>query len=194
MRVFAIRTIVFSLALLAVGCGEDDGEVAQNDASQAGAAVFPPQMHTWKDYEGRDVDLRDYQGKIVVLNFWATWCGPCRFEIPALVEMRNEYDPEQVAIIGVSLDQVSAEQAQPLLGKFVERYAINYPVVHDGKFELIRTYFKQNLNSVAVPMTYVFDQQGRLYRSHRGVPMGKDRRPDPRGVLSGDIEVLLARS
>ncbi|SVB60801.1 uncharacterized protein METZ01_LOCUS213655, partial [marine metagenome] len=68
------------------------------------------------------------------------------------------------------------------------------PIVHDGKFELIRTYFKKNLNSVAVPMTYVFDQQGRLYRSHRGVPMDKKRRPDPRGVLGEDIELLLARS
>ena len=51
------------------------------------------------------MDLRDYEGKVVLVNFWATWCGPCRYEIPALVEMSNEYDPEQVAIIGISLDQ-----------------------------------------------------------------------------------------
>ncbi len=194
MRVFAIRSFVCGLVLLATGCGEGESETAHQGAAPAGAAVFPPAVHTWKDYEGRDVDLRDYRGKIVVINFWATWCGPCRIEIPALVDMRAVYDPEQVAIIGVSLDQVPADKAQPLLGKFVERYEINYPIVHDGKFELIRTYFKKNLNSVAVPMTYVFDQQGRLYRSHRGVPMDKNRRPDPRGVLGEDIELLLARS
>ena len=188
MCLYAIRSLVCGLAFLSVGCGEGESE----SAAQTGGTVFPPAVHSWKDYEGRDVDLRDYQGKVVVLNFWATWCGPCRFEIPALVEMRKAYDPDEVAIIGVSLDQVPAEQAQPLLGKFIERYEINYPVVHDGKFELIRAFYTQNLSSVAVPMTYVFDRQGRLHSSHRGVPQ-KNGRPDPQGVLSEDIESILAR-
>jgi thiol-disulfide isomerase/thioredoxin len=190
MRVFAIGGLVCGLALWAMGCSEDETQAA----ALAGDKVFPPQLHEWKDFEGRDIDLSDYQGKIVVLNFWATWCGPCRYEIPALVQMRDEYDPEQVAIIGVSLDQVAADKAQPLLGKFVERFAINYPILHDSQAQLISTYYKQNLNTVAVPMTYVFDQQGRLYRTHRGVPTDKNRRPNPRSVLGEDIEKLLNRS
>ena len=71
MRVFAIRSFVCGLVLLATGCGEGESETAHQGAAPAGAAVFPPAAHTWKDYEGRDVDLRDYRGKIVVLNFWA---------------------------------------------------------------------------------------------------------------------------
>ena len=190
MRVFAIGGLVCGLALLALGCSEGETQAA----ASAEGKVFPPQHHEWKDFEGRDIDLRDYQGKIVLLNFWATWCGPCRYEIPALVQMRGEYNPEQVAIIGVSLDQVPADRAQPLLGKFVERFEINYPILHDSKAQLISTYHKQSLSTVAVPMTYVFDQQGRLYRTHRGVPTDKNRRPNPRSVLGEDIEKLLNRS
>ena len=130
---------------------------------------------------------------MVILNFWATWCGPCRYEIPALVQIREDYGPDEVAIIGVSLDQVPADKAQPLLGKFVERFEINYPILHDSRAELIKTYYKQNLNTVAVPMTYVFDQQGRLFRTHRGVP-SINRKPDPRGVISAEIDALLKRS
>ena len=191
MRVYAIRGLICSLVLWALGCGE--AEIAQKGAASAGPTVFPPQVHQWKDFEGKSVDLNDYKGKVVILNFWATWCGPCRYEIPALVQLREDYGPDEVAIIGVSLDQVPAHKAQPLLGKFVERFEINYPILHDSRAELIKTYYKQNLNTVAVPMTYVFDQQGRLFRTHRGVP-SINRKPDPRGVISAEIDALLKRS
>ena len=191
MRVYAIRGLICSLALWALSCGE--AEIAQAGAAPAGPPVFPPQFHQWKDFEGKSVDLNDYKGKVVILNFWATWCGPCRYEIPALVQIREDYGPDEVAIIGGSLDQVPADKAQPLLGKFVERFEINYPILHDSRAELIKTYYKQNLNTVAVPMTYVFDQQGRLFRTHRGVP-SINRKPAPRGDSSAEIDALLKRS
>ena len=191
MRIYAIRGLICSLTLWALSCGET--KIAQEGTAPIGPTVFPPQRHQWKDFEGKSVDLNDYKGKVVVLNFWATWCGPCRYEIPALVQIREDYDPDDVAIIGVSLDQVSSDKAQPLLGEFVERFDINYPILHDSQAQLIQTYYKQNLNTVAVPMTYVFDQQGRLFRTHRGVP-SIDRKPDPRGIISAEIDALLKRS
>lgn len=194
MRGFNIKGLICGLAFLAFGCGGSESEVVEQAAIQSGPAAFPPRVYEWKDYQGRPIDLRDYQGKIVVLNFWATWCGPCRYEIPDLVKIRDEYDPEQVAIIGVSLDQGPTDKVQSMLGKFVERFEINYPVVHDGKFELIREFYKKSLASVAVPMTFVIDQQGQVFRTHVGVPRDSKGKINPRGVLSKDIDILLARS
>ena len=187
MRIMAIKGLVSGLALLALGCGSPEPE-------PQGDKLFPPQAAEWSDYQGRSVDLRDYEGKVVLLNFWATWCGPCRYEIPALVDMSNEYDPEQVAIIGISLDQGPSERVLPLIDKFVEHLAINYPVIHDGQWELLRIFYKENLARMGVPLTFVFDRQGRVYKKYSGVPQDRSGRPNPRGVLGADIETLLARS
>ena len=181
----AIKGLAIGLALLASGCSSSE---PQKDK------LFPPQAAKWSDYQGQSVDLRDYEGKVVLVNFWATWCGPCRYEIPALVEMSNDYDPEQVAIIGISLDQGPPERVLPLIGEFVERLAINYPVVHDSQHELLRAFYKENLARVGVPLTFIFDRQGRVYKRHLGVPRDKSGRLNPRGVFSEDIETLLARS
>ena len=185
MRAMAIKGLVKGLALLALGCAPSEPQ---------GDKLFPPQSAKWNDYQGQSVDLRDYEGKVVLINFWATWCGPCRYEIPALVEMSNEYDPEQVAIIGISLDQGPTERVLPLIGEFVERLAINYPVVHDSQYELLRAFYKKNLATVPVPLTFIFDREGRMYKTHLGVPRDRSGRPNPRGVLGEDIETLLARS
>ena len=185
MCAMAIKGLVSGLALLALGCGAPEPQ---------GDKLFPPQSVQWTDYQGQSVDLRDYEGKVVLINFWATWCGPCRYEIPALVEMSNEYDPEQVAIIGISLDQGPTERVLPLIGEFVERLAINYPVVHDSQHELLRAFYKENLARVGVPLTVVFDRAGRVYKTHVGVPRDRSGRLNPRGVFGEDIETLLARS
>ncbi len=185
MCAMAIKGLVSGLALLMLGCGSSEPQADK---------LFPPQAAKWNDYQGQNVDLRDYEGKVVLVNFWATWCGPCRYEIPALVEMRTEYDPEQVAIIGVSIDLGPPERVLPLIGEFVERLAINYPVVHDGQYELLRAFYKGNLGQVSVPLTFIFDRQGRVYKKHIGVPRDKSGQLNPRGVFSEDIETLLARS
>lgn len=184
-----------ALAFL-IGCGQESAEVAEGgQKASAGVVAFPPaQFYQLKDHQGKTVDLRDYEGQIVLLNFWATWCGPCRYEIPDLVKMRADYDPEQVAIIGVSLDQGPEEQVRPLLGKFIDRYSINYPILLDGRGELVRQFFRRDLSSMAVPMTFVIDQQGHIYKEHVGVPRDSKGKYNPRGALSEDIEVLLARS
>ena len=72
--------------------------------------------------------------------------------------------------------------------------AINYPVVHDGQAELLRAFYKESLAQVGVPLTFIFDRQGRVYKRHLGVPRDKSGRLNPHGVFSEDIETLLARS
>jgi len=184
-------------AVLLASCGSQKSSTPQRvEATVAGQRVsFPPAKHfKLEDHRGQSVDLRDYKGRIVVLNFWATWCGPCRYEIPHLVEIRNSYDPKDVAIIGVSLDQGEVEQLRPVLKRFIEQYKINYPVVLDSKFELIRQYYREDLATLGVPTTFVIDRQGRVFRTHVGLPRDASGRPDPGRVLGEDIELLLKRS
>jgi peroxiredoxin len=79
---------------------------------------------TVKDMSGRDVKLSDYKGKVILLNFWATWCGPCKIEIPGFVELYNGYKDRGFVVLGISTDD-SPEQ----LRKFAREMNITYPVL-----------------------------------------------------------------
>ena len=161
---------------------------------QGGAPAFPPSAHyQLKDPRGRTLDLRDYRGKVVLLNFWATWCGPCRYEIPYLVELRKAYPQDKVAIIGVSLDRGDQAEVLPLLARFAEHTKINYPIIHDGEFELIREFFKGDMSTLGVPMTFLFDRQGKLQKTHVGVPQDAAG-ADPGTILAADVDAILGAS
>lgn len=75
--------------------------------------------------EGKSVRLSDLRGKAVLLNFWATWCGPCRIEMPWFVDLQNKYGGEGLQIIGVAMDEASKED----IAKFAKDMGINYPIL-----------------------------------------------------------------
>jgi thiol-disulfide isomerase/thioredoxin len=77
------------------------------------------------DLAGKRVHLRDYRGRLVVLNFWATWCGACNAEMPLLVDAEKEYGPRGVAFIGASLDDSKTKQQVP---EFISKYRVGFPV------------------------------------------------------------------
>ncbi len=79
---------------------------------------------TLKDVNGADVHLADFKGRPMLLNFWATWCTPCKAEIPWFVEFAETYEPQHLAVIGVSVDDAPAE-----IKGFAETYKINYPLL-----------------------------------------------------------------
>lgn len=79
---------------------------------------------TVKDMNGRDVRLSDYKGKVILLNFWATWCGPCKHEIPAFVELYNAYKDQGFVVLGISTDDTPAQ-----LKKFAQQMKMTYPVL-----------------------------------------------------------------
>ena len=78
---------------------------------------------TLKDLNGADVSLSDYKGKVVLVNFWATWCEPCRVEIPWLIEMQQKYGPQGFVILGVALDEEGKSVVAPFVAK--ERFDVN---------------------------------------------------------------------
>ncbi|MGA2117855.1 MAG: TlpA disulfide reductase family protein [Bryobacteraceae bacterium] len=94
-------------------------------AAVLAAADPKPSDLTLVDLSGKKVRLRDYRGKIVVLNFWATWCGPCREEMPMIVEAEKTWGPKGVTFIAISLDDNKTRKNIP---EFIERYHVDFPV------------------------------------------------------------------
>jgi peroxiredoxin len=78
-----------------------------------------------KDSTGETVQLSDYHGKVVLLNFWATWCGPCKIETPWLVELQNQYGSQGLQVVGVAMDDSGKDE----IAKFAKDMGVNYPVL-----------------------------------------------------------------
>jgi thiol-disulfide isomerase/thioredoxin len=108
-----------------------------------------------KDMNGQKVRLRDYRGKAVVLNFWATWCGPCKAELPMLVEAAKNYESRGVAFVAVSLDD---EKTRQLVPAFVSAHQITFPVWMGASGDDLA---KLGLGE-AVPATAFLDQDGHI--------------------------------
>jgi len=110
----------------------------------------PPELKL-KDITGRQVRLSDYRGKIVLLNFWATWCPPCRAEIPDLIRLQREYHSAGLRVIGVTYPP----QTLPEVKEFFRKHKMNYPVAIGNKAnKLLFT------ESESLPMTIVIGANG----------------------------------
>ncbi|RXK53788.1 TlpA family protein disulfide reductase [Oleiharenicola lentus] len=114
---------------------------------------------TFKDLAGKDVSLAALKGKVVVVDFWATWCGPCRMEIPGYIEMQKKYGKDGVVIVGVSLDQKGPKHVQ----KFVEQNALNYTVVM-GDNTAVEAFGGFN----SIPTTFLIGRDGKILHEKSG--------------------------
>jgi thiol-disulfide isomerase/thioredoxin len=110
---------------------------------------------TLKDANGQKVRLRDLRGKPVVLNFWATWCGPCNAEMPTLVEMEKQYDTRGVLFIAASLDDAKTRANIP---GFLAKHAVGFPVWYGATADDLD---RLKLGG-AVPATVFLDAEGRI--------------------------------
>ncbi len=127
-----------------------------------------------KDLNGKPVNLSDFKGKVVILNFWATWCPPCRQEIPGFIALQKQYADKGLVIVGVSLDEGGAA----VVNSFVKKMRINYPVVM-GDQKTAAAYGGIQV----VPTTFVIDKNGKIAAQHDG---GADR-----ATFEGEIKPLL---
>lgn len=114
---------------------------------------------TLTDLAGSEISLSDYKGKVIFLNFWATWCPPCRTEIPGFVEIYEKYKDKGMQILGISLDRAGEQKVLD----FVKEYKINYPVAMGTK-NIVRDYEPGNF----IPSTFVIDQNGKIRHKHIG--------------------------
>src|SRR5579859_647387 len=91
-------------------------------ADNPGTDLSMPEL-TLKDLDGNNVSLSEYKGKVILVNFWATWCDPCRVEIPWLIEMQQNYGPKGFVILGIALDEEGKSVVAPFVAK--ERFDVN---------------------------------------------------------------------
>lgn len=112
-----------------------------------------------KDLDGKTLSTADWKGKVVLVNFWATWCGPCRAEIPDLVALQNKYR-DQLLVVGISEDEGPVDGVR----KFAEQYKVNYPIAMTSP-----EVEKQFPGIVALPTTFFLDKDGRIAQKHVGM-------------------------
>lgn len=136
-------------------------EDAAADAKAAGKAA--PLNFTLKDMNGVDVKLAAFKGKPIVLNFWATWCGPCRAEIPSLVELNTRYGQEgkDVVILGISVDD-PVEKLKP----YAAQMKMNYPVLVGAGRDDVQDAFGPLWG---IPVTVFIDRDGKIAKKHSGI-------------------------
>jgi cytochrome c biogenesis protein CcmG/thiol:disulfide interchange protein DsbE len=129
---------------------------------------------TVKTLEGVNWSLAQQKGKVVLVNFWATWCPPCRIETPALVQLHSKYAAQGFMVAGITMD----DDPREVVPEFVRKYAITYPI-------LVPAAQSPMLNNVEVlPTSLLIDRSGRVARTYRGMVTER--------ALRADIESLLA--
>jgi cytochrome c biogenesis protein CcmG/thiol:disulfide interchange protein DsbE len=143
----------------------------------------PLQAFTMQDLDGRQISTSDWRGKVVFVNFWATWCLPCRAEIPDLVALQEKYR-EQLQIIGVSEDEGSPEAVR----RFASEHKVNYPIVMFTP-ELKR-YFT---NVYALPTTFVIDRETRIVQKHLGMLTPTITEMEARALAGLDVNASIEK-
>ena len=152
---FAATVLVTSLL---VGCFSVP-RYARTGLSVAGERKPAPDF-ILRDANGVALRLSDFKGKVVVLNFWATWCGPCKIEIPWFIEFETIYKNRGFAVLGVSMDDDGWQAVKP----FLREKAVNYRVLL-GDDPVARAYGSVE----SLPTTFLIDREGRIAAEHVGL-------------------------
>lgn len=153
------RKLFLSLLVLAIGAAVFLAARSKFRAQQKGSterAVAPD--FTLNDLSGRPLTLSSYRGKVVLLDFWATWCDPCRDEIPRFIALQDKYRDRGLRIIGVSMDDFPAP-----VREFQAKFKMNYPIVM-GSAQIGELYG----GILGLPVAFVIGPDGRIYSKHFG--------------------------
>ena len=149
-------------------------EFEQGDAAACMANAKPATDFTLPGLDGKAVKLSAYKGKVVLLNFWATWCGPCKAEIPGFVELQTQYKNDLV-IVGLSVDD-PADKAKA----FADQYKVNYPIVlglgHDDIQDAYGPIY-------GIPASFLISRDGKVCKRHLGIAPKSQFEREIKGLL-----------
>ncbi|MCY4598824.1 MAG: TlpA disulfide reductase family protein [Acidobacteria bacterium] len=148
-------------APVAETAGAEAGSAAAGAAECDDDARPAPLDFTLADMNGDELHLASLKGQVILLNFWATWCGPCKIEIPAFIELQDEYGDQGFQVLGLSVDD-TPEQMRP----FAEELDVNYPML----VGLDRDDFQDAYGPIwGLPVTFWIDREGTLCKTHMGI-------------------------
>ena len=165
MRRFSI--LLIALALLSVTACKRKPALDVSSGKQAAPGF------SLTDVDGKALNLADLKGKVVLLDYWATWCAPCKVEIPHFIEMQKKYGPQGLQIVGLSID----DDAKPVRD-FVQKMGMNYPVAMAD--EKLTTQYGGILG---LPVAFVIDRNGNIVAKHVG-----ETKPE---VFEQEVQKLL---
>ena len=158
--------LLLVLTFIAAGCKKKEPEPPPGGK--------PAPSFTLQDLKGNQISLSDFKGKVVVLDFWATWCPPCVKEIPHFIELYEQYKDKGFAMVGISLDY----QGISVVKSFARKYQVNYPILMtDGQVD------KAYGGITSIPTTFVIDSAGNIRQKYVGY---RDK-----AVFEADIKALL---
>ncbi len=138
-----------------LGLGLAEEPVADSGLAAAGSPAPAFQLQT---LDGTDVALADYQGDVVVINFWATWCPPCRAEMPGIQAVYNTYKDQGLTVLAIN-----AQEDQDTIQSFIMETGFTFPILPDPFGQAIRAYGVRSF-----PATFVLDRQGTIQTIHQG--------------------------
>ena len=163
----------------ATGSGQDSGANIPDQQPLLGQQA--PNF-TLVDLHGKKVSLADYRGKAVVVDFWATWCGPCRMEIPWLEQFKKKYASKGLAVLGVATDPIDTNSDESnvhsTVAGFASRHHMNYPILM-ATLPVVNNYGGID----AIPTTFFINRSGRVVASTVGLA--------PREDIEADIQKAL---
>jgi len=132
------------------------------EASACPADAKPANLNfTLKDLSNNDVKLSSFKGKVILLDFWATWCGPCKIEIPWFIEFQNKYGKQGLQVVGVSIDD-TLDKLKP----YAERMKMNYVVLQGLNHDDVQDAYGPMFG---IPVTAVISREGKICMKHAGL-------------------------
>ena len=176
-----IKIIVIMSFLLAVGCGQKDrmkieskpkdiknSTISQGQPKRPEYAIQAPDF-TLRTVQGDLFNLSDYKGKVVLLNFWGTWCGPCRREIPDFNKLHDKYQKDGLEIVGITITSGSPER----IYNFMKEWDIEYTVltdIEDYETQRVTAYYGRAIGQpiTGLPTTLIIDRGGYIVKGYIG--------------------------
>lgn len=159
-RGFAAAAAI-STASLSVGHAAQPAKAAASSFICPADAKAAPLDFTLKDANGKDVRLSSFKGRVILLDFWATWCAPCKVEIPWFVDYQTRFGPRGLQVLGVSVDEDAS-----LLKPYIARMKMNYPVLLGANREDIQKAYGP---LEVFPTTLLINREGRVCATHYGL-------------------------
>lgn len=154
-RQFGIFSLI-ACTLAFWGCSDDASDKITEMKTDEPTPLAP--NFTLLNTELEEVSLTDYQGKVVLVDFWATWCQPCREEIPIFIDLYNQYRAQGFEMIGISMDDERLKVVEP----FIKELKVNYTILL-GEPELLQKY-----NVPVMPSAFLIDRDGRIVKAFHG--------------------------